>query len=164
VIAVWQNSMRWWGPPAMQRECGVEIVTVELVGGGLAEWPHGQGPRGETIAPAAFVDVSGSEHLLELPHHFHVAGITAWRARAGLQVEPAALTVTVSAPVEAAFRMPLDARKHAALLSAVVRDAGIYVVPTTPRFGINARLARDQSVWVEVDADFADTWKMIRGV
>jgi hypothetical protein len=142
----------------------LEIVTVELVGGGLAEWPQGQGPRGETIAPAAFVDVTGGEHLLELPHHFHRAGIAAWKARADLQTEPASLTVTVTAPVEVAFRAPLDAHKHAALVSAVVRDAGIYIVPTTPRFGINARLARDQSVWVDVDADFAETWKKIRSM
>ena len=140
----------------------METTTVELVGGGLAEWPPGKGPRGETIAPAAFVDVSGAEHLLELPHSFHAAGIAGWRAEGAWQTEPLALTVTVSQPSPASFRIPLDAHKHAALINAVLRDGGIYVVPTTPRFGINARLARDQSVWVEVDRAFAETWKAMR--
>lgn len=141
----------------------MDVATVELVGGGLAEWPSGKGPRGETIAPAAFVDVSGAEHLLELPHHFHAAGPAGWKATAELQSEPAALTVTVSAPLEAVFEVPLDVQKHAALINAVVRDAGIYIVTTTPRFGISARLARDQSVWVEADPEFAGTWKAMRG-
>lgn len=136
---------------------------MELVGGGLAEWPAGQGPRGETIAPAAFVDVTGAEHLLELPHHFHAAGVAGWQARATLQPDPPVLSVSVSAPVAVTFQVPLDPGKHAAMIAAVVRDAGIYLVPTTPRFGINARLARDQSIWVAVDAEFADTWKKLRG-
>ena len=139
----------------------MEIATVELVGGGLAEWPPGTGPRGETIAPAAFVDVTGAEHLLELPHHFHAAGIAGWEARGVWQPAPLALTVAVAEP-SASFQIPLDAHKHAALINAVLRDGGIYIVPTTPRFGINARLARDQSVWVEVDRAFAETWKAMR--
>jgi hypothetical protein len=140
----------------------VETVTVELVGGGLAEWPAGKGPRGETIAPAAFLDVSGAEHLLELPHHFHGAGPAGWKATVALYADPPALAVRVSAPVEAAFQIPLDPQKHAALVNAVVRDAGIYIVPTTPRFGINARLARDQSVWVAIDDWFVENWKKLR--
>jgi hypothetical protein len=138
------------------------VVSVELVGGGLAEWPSGKGPRGETIAPAAFVDVSGAEDLLDLPHHFHATGIAGWQARATWEREPLALRVTVETPVAAAFRIPLDARRHAALINAVLRDGGIYVVTTTPRLGINARLARDASVWVDVDTGFAETWKVIR--
>jgi hypothetical protein len=136
--------------------------TVDLVGGGLAEWPSGKGPRGETIAPAAFVDVTGAEALLELPHAFHAAGIAAWRAVGSLRAEPPALDVTVTAPVEASFHVPLDPRRHAALITAVLRDGGIYIVPTTPRHGINARLARDSGVWVEVDQAFAETWKRMR--
>ena len=135
--------------------------TVELVGGGLAEWPSGKGPRGETIAPAAYIDVSAAPHLLELPHHFHAAGMDGWRAAAVWEVEPLALAVTVSAPVEASFRVPLDATRHVALINAVLRDGGIYVCPTTPRLGINARLARDHSVWVDVDRSFADTWRTL---
>jgi len=138
------------------------IDTVELVGGGLAEWPSGKGPRGETIAPAAFVDVSGAEGLLELPHQFHAAGVAAWRAAGVLVEDPPRLDITVMAPVQAAFRVPLDARRHAALVAAMLRDGGIYVVPTTPRHGINARLARDNGVWVEVDRAFAETWKRMR--
>ena len=141
----------------------MEIDTVELVGGGLAEWPPAKGPRGETIAPAAFVDVSGAEHLLELPHQFHGAGVAVWRAQGTWQREPLTLTVEVTAPVTASFRIPLDAQKHAALINAVLRDGGIYVVTTTPRLGINARLARDQSVWVDVDRAFAETWRTMRG-
>lgn len=123
--------------------------SVELVGGGLAEWPSGKGPRGETIAPCAYIDVSGAEHLLELPHQFHAAG-DAWRAHGSWQQVPLALTVTVTAPVTAEFQVPLDAAKHGALINAVRRDGGIYVCTTTPRHGINARLARDQSFWVGV--------------
>ena len=140
----------------------MDTDTVELVGGGLAEWPPGKGPRGETIAPAAFVDVSAAEQLLELPHHFHAAGIAGWQARGTWETEPLALTVAVSAPLAASFRVPLDAHKHAALINAVLRDGGIYIVATTPRFGINARLARDQSVWVDVDTGFAETWRRMR--
>jgi len=138
------------------------IETVELVGGGLAEWPAGKGPRGETIAPAAFLDVTGAEHLLELPHSFHAAGIAAWEAEGVWQTEPLALDVHVRTPVEVAFRVPLEAGRHAALITAVLRDGGIYVVPTTPRHGINARLARDGSVWVAVDRGFAETWRRMR--
>jgi len=138
------------------------LDTVELVGGGLAEWPAGKGPRGETIAPAAYVDVSGAEHLLELPHQFHAVGLAGWQARAEWEEEPLALLVTVSAPLHAAFRIPLDARRHAALINAVLRDGGIYIVTTTPRYGINARLARDQSVWVDVDTGFAERWRAMR--
>jgi len=130
--------------------------SVELVGGGLAEWPSGKGPRGETIAPAAFLDVSGAEHLLELPHTFHAVGITGWSARAVWQQEPLALSVTVDAPLTTGFVVPFDARKHAALIAAIRRDSGIYLVFTTPRLGINARLARDGSVWVAVERDRAE--------
>jgi hypothetical protein len=139
-----------------------EIETVELVGGGLAEWPPGKGPRGETIAPAAFLDVSGAERLLDLPHSFHAVGIAGWEAEGVWRTEPFALDVHVRAPLEAVFRIPLEARRHAALITAVLRDGGIYVVPTTPRHGINARLARDGSVWVSVDTAFAETWQRMR--
>jgi hypothetical protein len=137
--------------------------TVELVGGGLAEWPSGKGPRGETIAPAAYIDASNAPHLLDLPHAFHAAGMAGWQAHAVWETEPLALVVTVSAPTEAAFRVPLDAAKHAALINAVLRDGGIYVCPTTPKHGINARLARDHSVWVDVDRSLADSWRTPRG-
>ena len=137
--------------------------TVELVGGGLAEWPPGRGPRGETIAPAAYVDVSGAEHLLELPHQFHGVGVAGWRASGVWEREPFGLVIGVTAPVAAAFRVPLNAAKHAALISAVLRDGGIYVCTTTPRLGINARLARDNSFWVDVDRGFAQTWRAMRG-
>jgi hypothetical protein len=142
---------------------GSVMESVELVGGGLAEWPSGTGPRGETIAPAAYIDVSESPHLLELPHHFHAAGIAAWQASAVWEQEPFALAVTVSAPVQAAFRIPLDAARHAALISAVLREGGVYLCPTTPKHGVNARLARDHSVWVAVDRSFAATWNAARG-
>jgi hypothetical protein len=137
------------------------LDTVELVGGGLAEWPSGKGPRGETIAPAAYVDVSSAPHLLGLPHHFHAAGAGGWQADATWETEPLALVVAVNAPVEMSFRVPLDATRHAALINAVLRDGGIYVCPTTPRLGINARLARDHSVWVDADRSFAETWRTI---
>jgi hypothetical protein len=69
---MWDNTEDAYGQ-------GARVDTVELVGGGLAEWPPGKGPRGETIAPAAFVDVTGAEHLLELPRHFHAAESKAGR-------------------------------------------------------------------------------------
>ena len=127
----------------------------------MAEWPSGKGPRRETIAPAAYVDVSAAPHLLNLPHHFHAAGMSGWQASGAWEAEPLALVVTISAPVEASFRVPLDATRHAALINAVLRDGGIYVCPTTPRLGINARLARDHSVWVDVDRSFAETWRTV---
>src|SRR5215212_464588 len=96
--------------------------SVELVGGGLAEWPAGKGPRGETIAPAAFLDVTGAEGLLELPHAFHSAGVAGWHACGVLLAEPPTLEVTVTAPVAVRFRVPLDVRRHAALVTALLRD------------------------------------------
>ena len=77
------------------------------------------------------------------------------------QADPLALVITVSDPVVATFRVPLDPIRHMALINAVLRDGGIYVVPTTPRLGINARLAREHSVWVDVDRSFADTWRTL---
>lgn len=139
------------------------VPSVELVGGGLAEWPSGKGPRGETIAPAAFVDVTGAEHLLELARHFHQAEAGGWEAYARWQPEPLALAVEIRAPLTAAFLVLLDAHRHAALINAALRDGGIYVAPTVPRLGINARLARDGSVWVAVDRAFAEDWKEMRG-
>ena len=142
---------------------GVSVDVVELVGGGLAEWPPGKGPRGETIAPAAYVDVTAAEHLLGLPHQFHEVGIAGWQATAAWEDDPFALVVTIAAPVTASFRVPLDASKHAALVNAVLRDGGIYIVTTLPRLGINARLARDNSFWVDADRGFAETWRAMRG-
>ncbi len=140
----------------------MERIAVELVGGGLAEWPSGKGPRGETIASAAFIDVTGAEHLLDLPHHFHGAGV-AWRAEGVLAADPPTLRIDVTAPIEATFQIPIEPGRHAALVTAMLRDGGIYVVPTTPRHGINARIARDGSVWVTVDTSNAETWRAIRG-
>lgn len=141
----------------------MEPETVELVGGGLAEWPPGKGPRGETIAPCAYVDVSGAEHLLELPHQFHAAGLAGWRATGTWEIDPLALIVTVGEPATAALRIPLQAAKHAALINAVLRDGGLYICTTTPRLGINARLARDNSFWADVDRTFTETWRTLRG-
>jgi hypothetical protein len=148
-----------WDNGADARGQGASVETVELVGGGLAEWPSGKGPRGETIAPAAFVDVTGAEHLLALSRHFHAAESEGWEAAARWEREPLTLVVEVRVPLKAAFRVPLDGSRHAALINAALRDGGIYLVPTVPRLGINARLARDGSVWVEVDRGFAEDWK-----
>lgn len=139
------------------------VATVELVGGGLAEWPSGTGPRGETIAAAAFVDASGAEHLIDLPHRFHEVGSTGWTCRGVWERDPLALTITVERPLQASLRIPLDAARHGALVDAILRDGGIYVCPTTPRHGLNARLARDHSFHVEVDRGFAEEWRARRG-
>jgi hypothetical protein len=136
---------------------------LELVGGGLAEWPSGQGPRGETIAAAAYVDASGHDDLLALPHRFHEAGADVWRCDGGWEADPLAFVVRVRAPLEAAFRVPLNPSRHAALVEAMLRDGALYLCPTTPRLGINARLARDQSFFVAVDRGFLDEWRRMRG-
>lgn len=138
------------------------IPSLELVGGGLAEWPPGQGPRGESIAPAAFVDATGQEDLLALPHRFHEAGAGAWQCEGDFEEPPLALVVRVRAPVEAEFRVPLDGRRHAALVDAVLRDGALYICTTTPRLGLNARLARDQSFFCAVDRGFAERWRAIK--
>ncbi len=135
---------------------------VELVGGGLAEWPPGRGPRGETIAPAGFLDVSDHEALLDLPRLFHEAGQETWQCAATWEAEPLALVVHVRAPVEAGFRVSLDPTRHAPLIDAVLRHGGLYLCPTTPRLGINARLARDHSFFCAVDRSFAERWQAIR--
>ncbi len=122
------------------------LPALELVGGGLAEWPSGQGPRGETIAAAAFIDATAHPAIAELPHRFHEAG-AGWMCAGHIQGDPPALVVRVSAPVEIAFRVPVDSVRHAPLLSALHRDGGLYLCPTTVRLGINARLARDHSFY-----------------
>jgi hypothetical protein len=150
-----------------RRETGVstanEVPALELVGGGLAEWPPGAGPRGESIAPAAYVDATGHDAILALPHHFHAAG-AGWDCRGEWEADPPALVVRVHAPVRAAFRVPIDParRGHVPLVDAILRDGGIYICPTTPRLGINARLARDHSFYCAVDRGFAVQWRQIR--
>ncbi len=139
-----------------------EIPDVDLVGGGLAEWPAGQGPRGETVAPAAFVDVSGHDTLLDLPHAFHDAGAAAWRCHGAWEASPPALVVAVEAPVEATFRIPLDPAKHGPLVEAALRDGTLYICTTSPRLGLNARMARDRSFPCTVDQTFAETWRSLR--
>ena len=142
-----------------------ELPELELVGGGLAEWPPGQGPRGEAIAPAAFVDASGHDDLLALPHRFHAAGMAAWQCEGAWETEPLALVVRVRAAVEAGFRVPVNPAKrgHPQLIEAVLRDGALYICPTTPRLGLNARLARDQSFFCAVDRSFVDQWRALRG-
>jgi hypothetical protein len=144
-----------------RRDTGT-LPALELVGGGLAEWPAGQGPRGETLAPAAFVDASGHDDLLDLPHRFHEAGAAGWDCAGTWEVEPLALVVRVRAPLEAAFRIPLDPARHAALIVSILRDGVLYLCPTTPRLGINARLARDHSFFCPVDQGFAAEWQRLR--
>lgn len=138
------------------------IPDVELVGGGLAEWPSGQGPRGETVAPAAYIDVSGHEALLELPHRFHEATAATWQCTGVWQLDPPALAVQVSGPATASFRIPLVPARHGPLIDAALREGGLYLCPTTPRHGINARLARDHSFFCVVDRGFVEQWKTLR--
>ncbi len=139
-----------------------DLPVLELVGGGLAEWPSGHGPRGESIAPAAFVDASGYDGLLALPHRFHEAGAAGWQCEGRWDEEPLALAVRVRAPIQAAFRIPMDPKRHAALVDAVLRDGAVYICTTTPRLGLNARLARDQSFFCAVDRGFAERWRAIK--
>lgn len=146
------------------------VPVLELVGGGLAEWPSGQGPRGESIAPAAFVDASDHDHLLALPHRFHEVGASRWdcigvwevggaaasERRAASPPPPAVtLLVRVRAPVAAAFRIPFQPARHRPLIEAMLRDGTLYICPTTPRLGLNARLARDNSFFCLVDRESA---------
>jgi hypothetical protein len=138
------------------------LPEVQLVGGGLAEWPPGRGPRGETIAPAAFLDVSGHEALLALPRLFHDSQPESWQCEGVWEAEPLALMVSVRAPAEVGFRIPLDPARHAPLIDAALRHGGLYLCPTTPRLGINARLARDHSFFCAVDRSFAERWRAIR--
>ncbi|MBI2760653.1 MAG: hypothetical protein HYX51_04410 [Chloroflexi bacterium] len=137
---------------------------LELVGGALAEWPSGQGPRGETIAPAVFVDAEGHDALLALPHQFHAAGAAAWDCVATWQRDPPALEVRVQTPVSAGFRVVLDPAKpgRVALIEAILRDGALYICPTSPKLGLNARLARDHSFFCAVDRSFADEWRQRR--
>jgi hypothetical protein len=137
---------------------------LELVGGALAEWPSGQGPRGETIAPAVFVDADGHDDLLALPHQFHAAGMAAWGCEATWQRDPLALDVRIQAPVPAGFRVRLDPNKpgRVALIEAILRDGTLYICPTSPKLGLNARLARDHSFFCAVDQTFAGEWRQMR--
>lgn len=135
------------------------LPVLELVGGGLAEWPAGQGPRGETLAPAVFVDADGHDDLIALPAHFHEVGIPGWQCRSRWEVEPLALVIEVTHPVERSFRVALDRGRHAPIIDALLRDGGCYVSPTSPRLGISARMMLNHSFYCPIDCTFADTWK-----
>lgn len=139
-----------------------DLPVLELVGGGLAEWPSGQGPRGETVAPAIFVDANGHPEILALPDRFHQVGDPLWQCGSTWETEPIALVVEITSPTALAFKIALDRQRHAAIIDALLREGGCYVAPTSPRYGINARMMRDHSFYCSIDRGFTDTWKEMR--
>jgi hypothetical protein len=126
--------------------------TLDVVGGGLSEWPSATGPRGEAVAPCAFVNVAGRPELLELAAQFH-ADPAAWRAtgRWGSAGDaPRSLLVEVETPEPRRFELLFRAPRQEPFLAAVDRAGSLYVCPTTPSRGVNARLARDASFPVDL--------------
>ncbi|MGI8970218.1 MAG: hypothetical protein ACR2HB_05870 [Dehalococcoidia bacterium] len=128
------------------------METATVVGGGLAEWDPGKGPRGETVAPCAYVDAGNLPALLELPPLFHrdpthwqAAG--RWLTRVDTQH---ALLIQVTSPTVAEFTIVFGHARMAPFLAAIERSGSFYLCPTTAKLGVNARLARDHSVPVEI--------------
>ena len=127
---------------------------LEVVGGGLAEWPSGTGPRGETVAPCAFVDARAAPDLLALPDLFRLDP-GAWRATAHWDTAADGsrlLRVIVSVPRAVTADLRFRAPRQGPFLEAIERAACLYVCPTTPQQGVNARLARDASFPVDLAA------------
>ena len=125
----------------------METLLVDVVGGGLAEWPSATGPRGETIAPCAFVDASAAPDLLALPALFQAdphgwQAVGHWsNAEDGSRLLVLELTAPRTRVVTLVFRGP----RQAPFIAAVERAGTLYICPTTPAQGVNARLARDAS-------------------
>ena len=126
--------------------------TLEVVGGGLAEWPSGTGPRGETVAPCAFVDAAAAPELLELPALFH-SDPPAWRATGTWIVaddDVRFLRIEIPGPAPIIANLVFRGPRRAPFIAAVERAGGLYVCPTTASRGLDARLARDASFPVDL--------------
>ncbi len=119
-------------------------IRLEVVGAGNAWWVSPDaGPA--SISTYVFLDVEQHPELLDLPNRAAQPGwsASARRLDAGrlVRVEIAGMTAPIDIPTE-----------HPQL-EAVRRARTLYLCPTTPRHGLDPRLARDRSVAVEVADD-----------
>jgi hypothetical protein len=121
-------------------------IRLQVVGGGLGEW-YEKRERHQEATPYVFVDVEEHPELLNLPAQ---AGEPGWRASAAWLADEAAIAVRIAAPVATELIIGLESPQLKPLIALIERDRTIAVCPTTPRLGINARLARDRSFFLQL--------------
>lgn len=118
-------------------------IRLEVVAGGLGEWYEKRERRHEAT-PYVFVDVERHPELLELPEQ---ARQPEWRAHAEWAPGAAAIAVRIDAPTPLALVVGLENPQLRAVLALIERDRMVAICPTTPKLGLNARLARDRSLF-----------------
>ncbi|HLZ71745.1 MAG TPA: hypothetical protein VKV26_17720 [Dehalococcoidia bacterium] len=121
-------------------------IRLEVVGGGLGEWYEKRG-REHEATPYVFVDVEDHPELLELPAQ---AARPGWQAHAEWLPGEATLMIHLCVPAAVDLVIGLENPQLKALIALIERDHLLAVCPTTPKLGINARLARDRSVFFEL--------------
>ncbi len=121
-------------------------LRLEVVGGGLGEW-YEKRERGHEATPYVFVDVEDHPELLELSAR---SGEPDWQANAAWLLAETAIHVRIAAPDPIEFVIGLENPRLKALVALIERDNAIAVCPTTPKLGINARLARDRSIFLQL--------------
>jgi hypothetical protein len=121
-----------------------QAIRLEVVGAGNAWWVSPDaGPA--SISTYVFLDVEQHPDLLALPERAAEPG---WLATAH-RLDGGRLIRVEIAGSDAAIEIPTDHPQ----LESVRRARTLYLCPTTPRLGIDPRLARDRSVPVEVAGD-----------
>lgn len=122
------------------------ILSLEIVGAGNAWWvAPGAGPS--DISTYVFVNVEQRPELLALPDRTTEPG---WWARARRCAGGSAIRIEVAGQ-ETAIQLDVEQPQ----LEAVRRAHVLYFCPTTPRLGLDPRLARDRSVRLDVTTDDA---------
>ncbi len=118
-------------------------IRLEVVAGGLGEW-YEKRERQQAATPYVFVDVEAHPELLDLPDQ---ARQPAWRAHAEWSPDGAGIALHVEAPARIDLAIGLDNPQLRALVALIERDRAVAICPTTPALGLNARLARDRSIF-----------------
>ncbi len=118
-------------------------IRLDVVAGGLGEW-YEKREQQHAATPYIFVDVEAHPELLDLPDQARQPG---WRAEAEWAPGGAGIAVRVEAPEPLDLAIARDNPPRRALVALIERDRAVAICPTTPALGLNARLARDRSIF-----------------
>jgi hypothetical protein len=118
-------------------------IRLNVVAGGLGEW-YEKRERQHEATPYVFVDVEAHPELLELPDR---ARQPEWRASAEWAPGGTGIAVQIEAPERLNLAIGLENPQLRALVALIERDHAVAICPTTPQLGLNARLARDRSLF-----------------
>ena len=131
-------------------------IRLPVVAGGLGEW-YEKRERQHEATPYVFIDVEEHPELLELPAQ---ANQPDWRAHADWTPGEAAILVRIEAPLSLDLAVELANPQLRPLVALIERDRRVAICPTTPKLGLNARLARDRSLFFTLprryDGDHGD--------